>query len=113
MTKGQIEQLAIKALEDQKAQDLTVISLAGKADFADSMIIASGTSSRHIQALAARVQEVMQEHDQPRGTVEGSGATDWVLLDLGSVIVHLFLPQARAYYDLEQLWGGVRPGGLA
>lgn len=110
MTQGQIQQAVVNALEDLKAKDILTIPLAGKTDIADSMIIASGTSTRHIRALAHNVQKSLQELHLDSGRVEGDGQSEWVLLDLDSVIVHLFIPQARAYYDLEQLWGGVRPG---
>lgn len=109
MTELSLLDLVADALDDLKAQDIKVLSLAGKTDIADSMVIASGTSSRHIKALADHSCERAHLAGFGFGRIEGDAGSDWILVDFGPVIVHLFMPQARAYYDLEQLWGGARP----
>jgi len=99
-----LKTLAIDALEELKARDITQLDVAKLTDFTDLMVIASGTSTRHVSALAQNLVEKAKEQGlQPRG-VEGGDNADWVLVDLGDVIVHVMLPEARALYDLERLW---------
>lgn len=99
-----LRELAVSSLEDGKAQDIQVIDLAERSSFADYMIIASGTSSRQVKAMADRlVQRVKARGIQPLG-VEGSDEAEWVLVDLADVIVHVMQPQTRAFYNLEKLW---------
>lgn len=93
-------------LEEGKAHDLAVISLHGKTDIADFMIIVSSNASRHSSALAERLIEKTKHHarfDAPL-RVEGIQEGNWVLLDFGDIIVHIFLPEIRALYNLEQMW---------
>jgi ribosome-associated protein len=91
-------------LDSGKAEDIVVINLAGKADFADYMVVASGTSQRHVSALSEHVEKFMSEHHQPILSVEGKPGCDWVLVDCGDVIVHLFRPEMRGAYNLEKMW---------
>ncbi|MYL24231.1 ribosome silencing factor [Vreelandella massiliensis] len=99
-----LKKLAIDALEELKARDITQLDVAKLTDVTDLMIIASGTSTRHVSALAQNlVEKAKAEGMQPRG-VEGGSNADWVLVDLGDIIVHIMLPEARALYDLERLW---------
>ncbi|MGS2743785.1 ribosome silencing factor [Vreelandella aquamarina] len=99
-----LKTLAIDALEELKARDITQLDVAKLTDVTDLMVIASGTSTRHVSALAQNLVEKAKEQGlQPRG-VEGGDNADWVLVDLGDVIVHVMLPEARALYDLERLW---------
>ena len=99
-----LKTLAIDALEELKARDITQLDVAKLTDVTDLMVIASGTSTRHVSALAQNLVEKAKEQGlQPRG-VEGGDNADWVLVDLGDVIVHIMLPEARALYDLERLW---------
>lgn len=99
-----LKTLAIDALEELKARDITQLDVAKLTDVTDLMVIASGTSTRHVSALAQNLVEKAKEQGlQPRG-VEGGDNADWVLVDLGDVIVHVMLPDARALYDLERLW---------
>ena len=97
------------SLDDDKAQDVLVIDLHGKTDFADFMVIASGTSQRMVATMARHIQEKLK----PLGIVgvspEGAGQNDWLLIDGGDVIVHLFRPEVRAFYDLEKIWGDSLP----
>lgn len=91
-------------LEDAKAEDILTIDLEGKSALADAMIIASGRSHRHVSAVADQVQRALKDggHGSPR--VEGLPHADWVLIDTGDVIVHLFRPEVRAFYNMEKLW---------
>lgn len=99
-----LKKLALDALEELKARDITQLDVAKLTDVTDLMIIASGTSTRHVSALAQNlVEKAKVEGMQPRG-VEGGTNADWVLVDLGDIIVHIMLPEARALYDLERLW---------
>ncbi|MFC7453638.1 ribosome silencing factor [Insolitispirillum peregrinum] len=101
----------IEALDSDKAEDIVVIDLAGKTSIADAMVIASGRSSRQVGAMADHLMTKLKA----RGldvTVEGMTTCDWVLLDAGDVVVHLFRPEVRAFYNLEKMWGGVAPAHL-
>ena len=97
--------LIIAALEDMKAQDITVLDTARLTSLFERMVIASGTSNRQTRALADNVRVKMKEADVYVGNTEGEDTGDWVLLDLGDVIVHVMLPAVRAHYNLEELWG--------
>jgi len=99
----QITAAIIEALEDKKAVDVLVIDVRGRCDFADRFILASGRSNRQLKALAKSVGEVAHQFDLP-AKVEGMEAAEWLLVDLGDVIVHLFLPEARDSFQLERLW---------
>jgi ribosome-associated protein len=104
LTTEQLKDLALAALDDLKAQDVQVLDVRGMTSITDVMVIASGTSDRHIKALADNVVEAAKKHGvQPLG-VEGETSREWVLVDLGDVIVHVMHPQTRAFYNLEKLW---------
>nr|WP_300998543.1 ribosome silencing factor [Hyphomonas sp.] len=91
-------------LEDDKAEDLVLVELQGKSSLADFMIIASGRSSRHVAALASNVAEEVKKMTGRKPSVEGMPNADWVLIDTGDVIVHLFRPEVREFYNLEKIW---------
>jgi len=96
-------------LDDQKAKDIEKIDLKGVANFADTMIVASGTSTRHVAALARGVQDEVKAKLKLKAIgIEGLETSDWVLVDFGDVIVHVMLPATRQFYELEKLWK-VRP----
>jgi ribosome-associated protein len=97
--------LIVDALEDVKAQDITVLDTGKLTSLFERMVIASGTSNRQTRALADNVRVKMKEADQYVGNTEGEDTGDWVLLDLGDVIVHVMQPATRAHYNLEELWG--------
>ena len=102
----ELVQLTITALEDVKAQDIQVIDVSEKHSLTDYMIIATGTSNRQISAMLEKVREAVKSKGvQPLGE-EGKGDSDWVLLDLNDVIVHMMTAAARQFYDLERLWKG-------
>ena len=100
-----LRKLVIDSLEDDKAQDLAIIDLSGKSTMADLLIIASGTSQRHIGVMAQHLQKTFKAQGLKGVMPEGLAGSDWVLIDGGDVIVHLFRPEARKFYDLEKLWG--------
>ena len=105
--------LAKAALEDVKAQDIQVIDVRDKHSLTDYMIIATGTSNRQINAMLEKVREAVKAKGaQPLGE-EGKGDSDWVLLDLNDVIVHMMTAAARQFYDLERLWMGAEQSRAA
>ncbi len=97
-------------LEDDKAQDIVVIDLTGKTTLADSMVIASGRSTRQVAALARKMGEKLKNYGFGKVPVEGLPQADWVLIDAGDVIIHLFRPEVRAFYNLEKMWSDLAPG---
>ncbi|MCX7108982.1 MAG: ribosome silencing factor [Proteobacteria bacterium] len=106
MQSNQILTLALSALDDGKGNDIKVIDVRDKTNITDYMVIASGTSDRHVVSLAGRVVERMKEnHLTPIG-VEGENTGEWVLVDLGDAIIHVMKPQTREFYQLEKLWQG-------
>jgi ribosome-associated protein len=108
---GSFVQDVLSSLEDAKAEDVMSIDLRGKTTLADEMIIASGRSTVHVGAIADRVIKACKVSGVgPR--VEGLPQCDWVLIDAGDVIVHIFRPEVRRFYNLEKMWGGDRPREL-
>ncbi|MGF1561483.1 MAG: ribosome silencing factor [Geminicoccaceae bacterium] len=98
--------LILASLEDDKAVDPTTISLIGKSTMADHMVIATGTSQRHLASMAEKLVMRLKKLGYEGVGAEGQGASDWVLIDAGDVIVHLFREEVRRFYNLEKLWGG-------
>jgi nicotinate-nucleotide adenylyltransferase len=103
--------LILQMLEDGKAEEIVVIDLAGKTTIADQMVIASGRSARQVVALTEHLEQALAR--RARISVEGKEQADWVLIDAGDVIVHLFRPEIRAYYNLEKLWAEAFPDSEA
>ncbi len=99
-----LERLITTRLEDDKAEDIVVIDLAGKSPMADIMIVASGRSHRHVGALADHILRALKDAGMGKARVEGLPHCDWVLIDAGDVILHLFRPEVRAFYNLEKIW---------
>jgi len=97
--------LIVDALEDIKAQDIAVLDTGKLTSLFERMVIASGTSNRQTRAIADNVRIKMKEANEYVGNTEGEDTGDWVLIDLGDVIVHVMLPAVRAHYNLEELWG--------
>jgi ribosome-associated protein len=93
-----------ESLDKDKAEDIVVIELAGKSDIADYMVVATGRSNRHIASLADHLQFELKAKGFHKVTIEGIPGSDWVLLDAGDVIVHLFPEEIRSFYNLEKLW---------
>ncbi len=97
--------LCEKALEDGKAEDVVAIDLQGKSGIADYLLIATGRSQRQVTALAERLLGALKDNGYGRASAEGLQHGDWVLIDAGDVIIHLFRPEVRRYYNLEKMWG--------
>ena len=100
-----IQALIVSSLEDDKAENVVTLDLTGKAMFCDRMVIASGLADRQITAMAQHLREKLHQAGQKRVQIEGLGGSDWVLIDAGDIVVHLFRPDARAMYGLEKMWG--------
>ena len=104
MQLDQLRALVRKALEDLKAVDIIELDVTGKTSVTDTIIVASGTSNRHVKSIANNVaMEAKQAGVQPMG-VEGEEQGEWVLVDLGDIVVHVMQPHIRDFYDLEKLW---------
>lgn len=102
--------LVMDSLAEMKAEEMVVIDLKARSSIADAMVIASGRSNRHVAAIAEKVMEDLKAQGRSDIRVEGLPHADWVLIDAGDVIVHVFRPEVRAFYNLEKLWGEDRPG---
>lgn len=101
-----LQRLVVDALEDVKAQNIKVFNTSGLSDMFERVVIASGTSNRQTRALASSVVENVKEAGGDIVSVEGAEAGEWVLVDCNEVIVHIMQPAYRAYYNLEEIWGG-------
>ncbi|WP_230532847.1 ribosome silencing factor [Microvirga roseola] len=101
--------VALASLEDMKAENTVEIDLAGKTSLADTMIVTSGRSHRHVGAIADRVIQDLKDKGFGNARVEGLPACDWVLIDAGDVLIHVFRPEVRGFYNLEKMWGADRP----
>jgi ribosome-associated protein len=104
-----IKQAVVEALEEIKAVDITVLDVRQMTSLFDYMIIASAGSTRQTKALANNVQDKLRQTGARVLGVEGEQTGEWVLVDLGEIVVHVMQPAVRAYYNLEQLWGGTPP----
>lgn len=94
----------LSSLQDDKAEDVTQIDLRGKSEMADYMVICSGRSSRQVASISEKLTERLKERFGLSSKVEGADAGDWVLIDTGDVIVHVFRPEVRDFYQLEKMW---------
>ena len=112
MIDGPLARTVLASLEDSKAEDVVKVDLMGKTSLADLMIIATGRSSVHVGAIADRIARACREAGYPKPRIEGQPLCDWVLLDLGDAIVHVFRPEVRQFYNLEKLWSADRPGEI-
>jgi len=107
---GALEDLILARLDDDKAQDVVLIDLKGKSPVADALVVASGRSQRHVGAMADHLLRALKEAGYGKCRVEGMPSADWVLIDTGDVIVHLFRPEVRSFYNIEKIWS-VETGG--
>jgi ribosome-associated protein len=99
----------LNSLSDAKAENVVPIDLQGKTSIGDHMVIASGRSQRHVGAIAEQLREALKDSGQRELRVEGLPHCDWVLIDTGDVIVHIFRPEVREFYNLEKMWSAERP----
>ena len=106
-----LEEKIVQFLSENKAQDVVLIDLSGKTDFARAMVVASGTSGRFLSSLAQKTKDFLKEYGVSEITIEGEGLCDWVLIDTGDVIVHLFRPEVRSLYNLEKMWADFSSSG--
>ena len=111
---GSLHALVLEQLDDDQAQDVVSIPLEGKSSIADFMVVASGRSTRQVAAMANKLAERIKHEGHGPARIEGLPAADWVLIDAGDVVVHLFRPEVRSFYNLERMWGfGDEPGVAA
>jgi len=100
-----LHNLVLESLDDDQAQDVVSIPLAGKSSIADHIVIASGRSSRQVASMAHKLAERIKQTLGRTVRIEGLPVADWVLIDAGDVIVHIFRPEVRSFYNLERMWG--------
>lgn len=100
-----MQAVIVESLEADKAEAVVALDLAGRATFTDRMVIATGLADRQISAMATHLEEKLEEIGIKRVQIEGSNGSDWVLIDAGDIVIHLFKPEARALYALERMWG--------
>ena len=105
MSEADLLALVLDQLDEDQAQDVVSIALEGKSSIADHMVIASGRSTRQVAAMATKLAERLKNAGQGNPRIEGLPAADWVLIDAGDVVVHLFRPEVRSFYNLERMWG--------
>lgn len=105
--------VVLTSLEDDKAEDILALDIRGRSSFADMLIVASGRSGRHVGALADHVMQKLKEAGVSDVRIEGMPQADWVLVDAGDLVVHLFRPEVRSFYNIEKIWtGGPGPNAL-
>jgi ribosome-associated protein len=104
LTTDELQQLVTSSLEDFKAVDILVVDVSGRSPLTERMIIASGNSTRHVKSMAENLVVKAKAENVPPLGIEGASEGEWVLVDLNDVIVHVMLPQTRAFYNLEKLW---------
>lgn len=103
-TDHELHSLVLAQLDDDQAQEVVSIDLAGKSSVADHMVIASGRSTRQVAAIAQKLAEKVKQAGFGPARIEGLPAADWVLVDAGDVVIHLFRPEVRSFYNLERMW---------
>ncbi len=106
MDTKKLQRLVVDALEDVKAQDIEVYNTSELSDLFDRVVLVTGTSNRHTRSLASNVAEKVKLAGGTVISIEGEESGDWVLVDLGDIVVHIMQPAVRQYYALEELWGG-------
>ena len=99
-----LHQLVLRSLDDDQAQDVVTINLSGKSNIADHMVIASGRSTRQVASMAQKLTERIKQDLHRNVRIEGLPVADWVLIDAEDVIVHIFRPEVRSFYNLERMW---------
>jgi len=112
MNLNQLVKIVISALEDVKASDIEILDVSERTTIFDRMIIASAASTRQAKAIANNVHDKVKESGGVSYGTEGEGSGEWVLVDLGDILVHIMLPAVRTYYDLEGLWSKLETGAV-
>ncbi|WP_166268577.1 ribosome silencing factor [Marinobacter caseinilyticus] len=113
MQAEQLKDVVVHALEDVKAKDVSIIDVRERTSVTDYMILASGTSNRHCRSLADSVVTEAKENGVRAANIEGANVSDWILVDLGDIVVHVMMPATREFYDLERLWRDAPDVGAA
>ena len=108
-----LHHLVLRSLDDDQAQDVVTIPLSGKSNIADHMVIASGRSTRQVASMAQKLSERIKQDLGRTVRIEGLPVADWVLIDADDVIVHIFRPEVRSFYNLERMWGFEGDSGAA
>ena len=106
---GRLLKVVLDTLDSSKAEQVAIIDLRGKTSIGDQMVVASGRSQRHVGAVADHITKKLKDEGFGRARVEGMPQCDWVLIDAGDVIVHIFRPEVREFYNLEKMWSADRP----
>ena len=106
---AELLQMIVNWLDEAKAEAVVTIDIEAKSSIGDFMVIASGRSDRHVGAIADQIRQNLKEAGRDHVRVEGQRTCDWVLIDTGDIIVHVFLPEVREFYNLEKMWAGDRP----
>lgn len=101
---GSLHELVLNSLDDDQAQDIVSIDLEGKSGIADFMVIASGRSTRQVASIAMKLAERIKQQGYPPPKMEGLTQGDWVLIDAGDIVIHVFRPEVRTFYNLERMW---------
>jgi ribosome-associated protein len=96
-------------LDEAKAENVVTIDIRNKSSLGDYMVIASGRSDRHVGAVAEQIQRKLKEEGHGKARIEGQAHCDWVVVDIGDIILHVFRPEVREFYNLEKMWSGERP----
>jgi ribosome-associated protein len=96
-------------LDEAKAENVVTIDIRNKSSLGDYMVVASGRSDRHVGAVAEQIQRKLKEEGYGKARIEGQAHCDWVIVDIGDIIVHVFRPEVREFYNLERMWSGERP----
>ncbi len=104
-----VKQLVIDALDELKAVDMAVLDVRGRSSVTDYMVVVSGTSTRHVKAMADNVVSEAKKAGLPPLGVEGADQAQWVLVDMGDVVAHIMMPETRAFYQLEKFWSELGP----
>lgn len=112
MDPDELKALIEESLDGDKAENIVTIPLHGRSSIADYMIIASGTSSRHVSAMASKLRDRLAFRGVREVKIEGLSQCDWVAIDTGDIIVHLFRPEVRAFYNIEKMWGAYQSFGV-
>lgn len=104
LTSAALLDVVLSSLQDDKAEDIVQIDLTGKSAMADKLVVASGRSTRQVSAMAQKLMDRVKETFRLTARVEGKDTGDWVLIDTGDVVVHIFRPEVREFYQLEKMW---------